>query len=148
MEVTLDPSAYFAHEVLGGWLGGVGGGIGGFLLTYALCLQAVNLGGYGSLVCVGLGAIGYGVGAPVGAAVGVNVAGNLNHVQGNWFLSFLGGIAGGGVAAAAVGALDRAGLNHPALMLPLLGLGVPLGSAFGAALGYNIDAKLAPPVEQ
>lgn len=147
MVETIDPNVFFAYEMLGGTLGAMGGGIAGFFLGVFLCLSSLgDTGGVSSLACIAGGALGYLAGTPLGAIVGVGIAGHLNHVQGNLLLSFLGASAGEGVGILAISSLGGIGVVQDAdLGLPLLFFGVPLISGLGATLGYNVNARFVLP---
>lgn len=139
--MEFDPTAFFGFEVLGGWLGGVGGGIGGFFLGFFLCLgslgDAPGLAGLGCLV--GGGGLGYLIGTPVGSTLGVSIVAALNGVQGNLLFGFVGGVAGEGAGILTVATLAGIGLDSDFDGGAYL-VGVPLVSALGATLGYNVDA--------
>jgi len=140
--MEFDPTAFFGFEVLGGWLGGVGGGIGGFFLDFFLCLGSlsddVGLAGLGCLV--GGGGLGYLIGTPVGSTLGVSIVSALNGVQGNLLLGFVGSVAGEGAGILTVATLAGIGFDSDLGGAAYIA-GVPLVSALGATLGYNVDAK-------
>ncbi len=76
-----------------------------------------------------------------GATGGVAGVGARYGVEGNLGFSLMGAIAGEGAGVLTVSTLAGVGLGDP-LGGAAYVLGVPLVSAVGAALGYNVDAKL------
>ncbi|MBI1729740.1 hypothetical protein HYR53_03895 [Candidatus Acetothermia bacterium] len=86
------------------------------------------------------------LGLPTGAILGVNLAGSHSGVQGNLWLSILGGIGGGAVGMLTAASLNTAlGEEAPAFVSAALFLGVaPFLASLGATWGYNSGAKLAP----
>jgi len=135
-------------ELLMGTLGGAAGGVLGFFGTFALCMASgEDTTGWGSLICAILGIYGYGVGVPVGAALGVNLTGNALGVRGSVFLSALGAALGFGAGAFGLAVVGEATGGDDPLILGTALVVVPFTSALGATLGYNLGARLRAPEE-
>lgn len=133
-------------EVLGGTLGGAAFGVAGGAIAFVTCIGEAQ--GFEALGCAILAAFGYAIALPIGSTLGVNVAGSLAGVQGRVLLSALGAVlgeaAGLGIAALVINAFDD--LPEPLGWGLFLGV-VPLMSSVGAALGYNVGARVRPPGE-
>ena len=139
-----NPSEAVTTELIAGTAGGAALGFGSAYLLGQLCLSQTT--GLDSIGCIAFILLGYLVGMPTGAILGVNLAGSGSGVQGNLWLSILGGIGGGAIGMLAAGALNNAvGEQVPAFVGAALFLGVwPFLASLGATWGYNSGAKLAP----
>lgn len=113
------PWNYFLLEGVVGSLGAAGGAFVGGLTGAILCLS-------GDIALCLYGVVGgIIIGTATGAVVTVNIIGSMNGVQGNISLGWLFALGGW-----------LAGSN---VNIPFAGY---LGAGFGAALGYNIGAKM------
>jgi len=142
------PVAAFGYEVLGGWVGAAGGGVGGFMIGLLLCLLTLSdHSGFQALGCfVGGGTLGYLLGTPLGATIGVSVVGHFNHIQGNVWMGLLGGFLGEGAGILTLSGLVGIGVDSDFGGVGYV-LGVPLISALGTATGFNIGAEVVPQPE-
>lgn len=142
------PSDAVPVELIAGTLGGATLGIGGFLVAFSTCAADVeDVEGWGAIgaaiACAAFGVLGYAIGVPVGATAGVNLAGSLSGVQGNFLLSALGAVGGDIVGLGLSGLVASMSEEMPDALAALLVLGVvPLSSSAGATLGYNVGARM------
>ena len=136
-----DPHSAVSAELIAGTLAGAASGVAGAYLFAVSCVAHAE--GWAALACFAAAALGYIVGVPVGSVVGVNVAGSLSGVRGNFLLSVLGGIGGGAVGLGFAGLLAKVfdGLPESASLAIFLGV-VPFLSSAGATLGYNVGAQM------
>jgi hypothetical protein len=127
-------------ELIAGTVGGAAFGVGGGAIMLFSCLAEAE--GFGALACIGAAVIGYALGVPVGATLGVNVAGSLSGVQGNLLLSALGAVGGEalGLGITALVAQGAGGLPEPLGWTMFLGV-IPFLSSAGATWGYNVGAQ-------
>ena len=135
------PQAAVPAELAAGTLGGAVVGVGTAYVATAVCASQAD--GYAALACIGYGLLGYLVGVPVGATVGVHWAGSAWGVEGNTWLSALGAVggeAGGLLIAGGLGALYED--DPPAALIAVAYLGwTPFASSAGATWGFNVGAK-------
>jgi len=137
--VQAGPADAVPAELVAGTVGGAAFGVGGGVLLLFSCLAEAE--GFGALACIGAAVIGYVAGVPVGATLGVNVAGSLSGVRGNSLLSGLGAVGGEalGLGITALIAEGTGGLPEPIGWTMFLGV-IPLLSSAGATWGYNVGA--------
>jgi hypothetical protein len=141
-----DPKEAQSTELIAGTAGGAALGFGSAYLLGELCLSQTT--GLDSIGCITFILIGYALGLPTGAIVGVNLAGAHSGVQGNLWLSILGGIGGGAIGILTAASLNNAvGEQVPGFVGAALFLGLaPFLASLGATWGYNSGAKLTPEV--
>ncbi|MBI1743955.1 hypothetical protein HYR54_12950 [Candidatus Acetothermia bacterium] len=154
IEPKRQPSDYFWIEVVSGTVGALAGGfvtaIAGVAISAYLypCTNRLDFltCSFGQLLIAGIGFL---IGAPVGAATVVIIAGSSKRVRGNILLAFTGAIAG---EAVGLFILCEAIRLFPYLfsgngILPVLTiLSVVVSPALGSTLGYNIHATVEPVV--
>ncbi len=144
-----EPTGNFSQLVLGGSIGALVGGVGGGLTAYGICRATTASGPWADLVCLA-GAVffGYMPGIPVGATVGVNIAGSFQKVQGNVWTALLGASLAGGIAFfVSDWALRSLGDTPNAqairdIAIPIVFFGViPISAGTGAAWGYAFTVR-------
>ncbi len=144
-----EPTGNFSQLVLGGSLGALVGGVGGGLAAYGLCRVTTDPGPWADLACLaGAMLFGYVPGVPIGATVGVSIAGNSQKIQGNIWTALLGASLGGAAAFfASDWALRSLGDTPNAqairdLLAPIVLFGViPVSAGAGAAWGYTLMGR-------
>ncbi len=145
LEPVETPGQAVPAELFWGTLGGAAFGVGGFFGAFALCLASVSdSSGWAALGCAILGIYGYGLGVPIGTTLGVSWAGARAGVQGSVLLSALGAVLGEVLGLGILIGISNALEGSDELMIPLAVGFVPLMSALGATLGYNLGAQVAP----
>lgn len=141
----------FGRLVFGGSIGALVGGVGGALGVYAVCITAAPRGSWADLACVaGAMLFGYVPGIPIGATVGVGIAGSLQKAKGNVWLALVGASLGEAVAFFTSDWALRALSQTPQaqeivdVLRPIVLLGViPISAGWGAAWGYSVGAQKA-----
>ncbi len=146
-----EPAVHFGQLVLGGSVGALVGGVGGGLAAYGICRATTEPGPWADLACLA-GAIlfGYVPGIPIGATVGVGIAGSLQKAKGNVWLALVGASLGGAVAFFTSDWALRALSQTPQaqeivdVLRPIVLVGViPISAGWGAAWGYSVGAQKA-----
>lgn len=140
---------HFGQLVLGGSLGALVGGVGGGLTAYGICRVTTEPGPWADLACLaGAMLFGYVPGIPIGAAVGVNIAGSFQRAQGNVWAALLGASLAGGIAFfVSDWALRSLGDTPNAqeirdFFIPIVLFGViPVSAGTGAAWGYTLTVR-------
>ncbi|MCS7198397.1 MAG: hypothetical protein NZ930_06955 [Candidatus Bipolaricaulota bacterium] len=140
----------FGQLLFGGSLGALIGGAGGALGAYGLCRLITDPGPWADLACLaGAMLFGYAPGVPIGATVGVSIAGHSQKIPGNVWTALLGASLGGAIAFfASDWALRSLGETPQAqqirdTFIPFVFFGViPLSAGAGAALGYTLTGRL------
>lgn len=135
--------------VFGGSIGALVGGVGGGLAAYGICRATADPGPWADLACLaGAMLFGYVPGVPIGATVGVGIAGSLQKAKGNVWLALVGASLGGAVAFFTSDWALRALSQTPQaqeivdVLRPIVLLGViPISAGWGAALGYSVGAQ-------
>ncbi len=143
------PEPNFSQLILGGSLGALVGGVGGALGAYGLCRVITDPGPWADLACLaGAMLFGYMPGVPIGATVGVSIAGNSQKIQGNVWTALLGASLGGAIAFfASDWALRSLGETPQAqqirdVLIPLVFFGViPVSAGVSAAWGYTLMGR-------
>lgn len=139
----------FGQLVLGGSIGALVGGVGGGFAAYGICRATAAPGPWADLACLA-GAIlfGYVPGTPLGAAVGVTIAGGFQKIQGSFWTALLGaGLTGGIAFFVSDWALRSLGDTPNAqairdLFIPIVFFGViPVSAGAGAAWGYTLTGR-------
>jgi hypothetical protein len=139
----------FGQLVLGGSIGALVGGVGGGLAAYGICRATTAAGPWADLACLaGAMLFGYLPGVPIGATVGVSMAGSLQKAKGNVWLALVGASLGGAVAFFTSDWALRALSQTPQaqeivdVLRPIVLLGVvPVAAGWGAAWGYSVGAR-------
>lgn len=142
-------SGDFGQLVLSGSLGALVGGVGGAAGAYGLCRVIAEPGPWADLACLaGAMLFGYAPGVPIGATVGVSIAGNAQKIQGNIWTALLGASLGGAIAFfASDWALRSLGETPQAqqirdVLIPIVFFGViPVSAGAGAAWGYTLMGR-------
>lgn len=143
-----EPTENFGQLLFSGSLGALIGGAGGALGAYGLCRLITDPGPWADLACLaGAMLFGYAPGVPIGATVGVSIAGH--SLQGNVWTALLGASLGGAIAFfASDWALRSLGETPQAqqirdTLIPFVFFGViPLSAGAGAAWGYTLTGRL------
>lgn len=132
------PQSAVPAELIAGTVGGAALGAAGAYILASTCRPDQGL---GTLICLAAAAmIGYVIGVPIGSTMGVNIAGALSGVRGNFLLSVLGAILG---EAIGIGIAEVFGEPSESVGV-IMALGViPFLSSAGATLGYNVGAQMA-----
>ncbi len=144
-----EPTAHFGQLVFAGSVGALVGGVGGALGAYGLCRVTTDPGPWADLACLaGAMLFGYAPGVPIGATVGVSIAGNSQKIPGNVWTALLGaGLGGAAAFFAGDWALRLLGETPQAqqirdLLIPVVLFGViPVSAGTGAALGYTLMGR-------
>jgi len=139
----------FGQLVLGGSIGALVGGVGGGLAAYGICRATTAAGPWADLACLaGAMLFGYLPGVPIGATVGVSMAGSLQKAKGNVWLALVGASLGGAVAFFTSDWALRTLSQTPQaqeivdVLRPIVLLGVvPVAAGWGAAWGYSVGAR-------
>jgi len=139
----------FGQLVLGGSLGALVGGVGVGAGVYGICIMTTPRGPWADLACLATAILfGYVPGIPIGATVGVGIAGSLQKAKGNVWLALVGASLGGAVAFFTSDWALRALSQTPQaqeivdVLRPIVLLGViPISAGWGAAWGYSIGAR-------
>lgn len=139
----------FGRLWLGGSLGALVGGVGGAVGVYVVCINSHPRGPWADLACLAASMLlGYTTGVPLGATVGVSIAGARQKVRGNLLLAALGATLGGASALVLSQLLGNLVLNQPGgeglqdMFVPFfLFVGIPVSAGWGAAWGYSSGAK-------
>ncbi len=142
-----EPQEAFGSELLIGTIGGAALGFGAAFALGEICLSQTT--GLDSIGCIGAFILGYMMGVPTGSIIGVNWAGSQSGVEGNLFLSILGGIGGsalGMLTATTVNAAFEESASEVVSLALFLGV-APFMASLGATWGFNAGAELAPAQE-
>lgn len=142
-------SGDFGQLVLSGSLGALVGGVGGAVGAYGLCRVITTSGPWADLACLaGAMLFGYVPGVPIGATVGVSIAGNAQNIQGSIWTALLGASLSGAAAFFisdwALRSLGETPQAHQIrdVLIPFVLLGViPVSAGTGAAWGYTLMGR-------
>lgn len=154
-EIERQPGDYFWQEVSSGTVGALAGGLVTAIAGVAIAgyLYGSPCNGYFGLTCrlpiLEIAEMAFLIGDVVGGAVGVFMTGSFKRVQGNILLAFTGAIAGAAVALVTLGAIEFFSgmpLSIASIIILIIAPFLPLSTALGATLGYNINAKVEPVV--
>ncbi len=144
-----EPAVHFGQLVLGGSVGALIGGVSGGLAAYGICRATTEPGPWADLACLaGAVLFGYVPGIPIGATVGVGIAGSLQKAKGNIWLALVGASVSGAVAFFAFDWALRALSQTPQTqqivdaLRPIVLFGViPISAGWGAAWGYTLMGR-------
>ncbi len=144
-----ESTVHFGQLVLGGSIGALLGGVGGAVGAYGICRAVTDPGPWADLACfAGAMLFGYVPGIPIGATVGVSVAGSLQKIRGNIWTALLGAGLGGAAAfflsdwvLRSLGETPQAQQLRD-VFIPVVLLGViPIAAGTGAAWGYTLTGR-------
>jgi hypothetical protein len=144
-----EPTVHFGQLVLGGSIGALLGGVGGAVGAYGICRAVTDPGPWADLACLaGAMLFGYVPGIPIGATVGVSVAGSFQKIRGNIWTALLGaGLGGAAAFFVSDWALRSLGETPHAqqirdVFIPVVLFGViPIAAGTGAAWGYTLTGR-------
>jgi len=137
-----EPTVHFGQLVLGGSIGALLGGVGGAAGAYGICRVVTDPGPWADLACLaGAMLFGYVPGIPIGATVGVSVAGGFQKIRGNIWTALLGAGLGGGAAFLVsdwvLRSLEEQQIRDMLIPVVLFGV-IPIAAGTGAAWGYTL----------
>lgn len=129
----------FGMEVLGGLGGGLATGLVGFAATsLAMC------GGFEATACSGLAAMsGGGLGAMLGILGGTLLVGHWMDGDGAWWAALTGVVVSASVGVFAYSQLSLIGEPFPGGLSIPTAIGVTLGAALLAPLGYELTSHVS-----
>ncbi|MCL6642787.1 MAG: hypothetical protein K6T71_05640 [Candidatus Bipolaricaulota bacterium] len=140
-----EPTAHFGQLVLGGSIGALLGGVGGAAGAYGICRAVTDPGPWADLACLASAMLfGYLPGIPIGATVGVSVAGSFQKIRGNIWTALLGAGLGGAVAFFVsdwvLRSLEEQQTRDMLIPIALFGV-IPIAAGTGAAWGYTLTGR-------
>lgn len=144
-----EPTANFGQLVFDGSIGALVGGVGGALGAYGFCRVITDPGPWADLACLASAMLfGYVPGVPIGATVGVSIAGKSQKIQGNVWTALVGASLSGAIAFfASDWALRLLRETSQAqqirdILIPVVLFGViPISAGTGAAWGYSLMGR-------